>query len=267
MSRLNSKFKALSPKQKHLIPPSLPLLKGRSGNDDCLGFRISKSGSKKPFPNLTFFLVLLFLFIISSGPDVKAEEKRSLAILPFIVEKAEDPARGAVCSICKGVHTSSEVVPGSQNKLTQGLYGKLEALGTFKVVPLEKVEKILPKGGGNHFEADDIPSLIQLGKALNADFVMVGILFRFEERVGSSIGVEKPASVAFDLHLFRLRDGARVWDATFDETQKPLSDNLFQIGSFFRHGAKWLTAEELAGVGIHEVLKKLPEVKELEEKP
>ncbi len=61
---------------------------------------------------------------------------------------------------------------------------------------------------------------------------MVGILFRFEERIGSSLGVEKPASVAFDLHLFRLRDGVRVWDGKFDETQKPLFDNLLQIGSF-----------------------------------
>ena len=96
---------------------------------------------------------------------------------------------------------------------------------------------------------------------------MIGILFRFEERIGSSLGVEKPASVAFDLHLFRLRDGVRVWDGKFDETQRPLCDNLFQIGSFVRRKAKWLTAEELAEVGMEEMLKKFPGVKELEEKP
>jgi len=201
------------------------------------------------------------------GLGLRAEEKRSLAIFPFIVEKADDPARGAVCSVCKEIQRSSEIGLGTQNILTRMLYGRLEALGTFSVLPSEKAEEVLSKGDRKRFEADPISSSIQLGKALNVDFVMVGILFRFEERIGSSFGVEKPASVAFDLHLFRLRDGARVWDATFDETQKPLSDNLFQIGSFFRSGAKWLTAEELAGVGINEVLKKLPEVKELQEKP
>ena len=207
------------------------------------------------------------MLIIPMGPELKGEEKPSLAILPFIVQKAEDPARGAVCSVCRGIHRSSEIVPGSQNILTQILYGKLEALGTFTVLPAEKVEEVRSKGDWSGFEIDPISASIRLGRELNAAFVMAGILFRFEERIGSSLGVEKPASVAFDLHLFRLRDGARVWDATFDETQKPLSDNLFQIGSFFRSGAKWLTAEELAGVGINEVLKKLPEVKELQEKP
>ncbi len=207
------------------------------------------------------------MLVVPFDSDLKAEEKRSLAILPFIVQRAEDPARGAVCSVCAGIHRSSDVVPGSQNIVTQILYGKLETLGTFKVLPLEKVEEVRAKGDWNRFETAPPSVSIQLGKELNADFVMVGILFRFEERIGSSLGVEKPASVAFDLHLFRLRDGARVWDATFDETQKPLSDNLFQIGSFFRSGAKWLTAEELAAVGINEVLKKLPAVKELQEKP
>ena len=44
----------------------------------------------------------------------------------------------------------------------------------------------------------------------------------------------------------------------FNETQKPLSDNLLKIGYFFRRKAHWLTAEELAGVGMEETLKKLP---------
>jgi hypothetical protein len=262
MFSLNSKSKTQNPKQALNLKYNNAFLE-----DLDFGFWISKFRFKKSKPFLGFLSVMLFMLIISMGPELKAEEKPSLAILPFIVQKAEDPARGAVCSVCKGIHRSNEVVPGSQNILTQILYGKLEALGTFTVLPSGKVEEARAKGNRNRFETDPISASTQLGKELNADFVMVGTLFRFEERIGSSLGVEKPASVAFDLHLFRLRDGARVWDATFDETQKPLSDNLFQIGSFFRSGAKWLTAEELAGVGINEVLKKLPEVKELQEKP
>ena len=98
------------------------------------------------------------------------------------------------------------------------------------------------------------------------DFIIVGFLFRFEERVGSSIGVEKPASVAFDIHLFRLRDGIEVWRGGFDETQKPLSENLLKIGSFLRRKGTWVTGEELASVGMDEMLKKLSGAKELEEK-
>ncbi|MGQ9646478.1 MAG: hypothetical protein ACUVWO_08090, partial [Thermodesulfobacteriota bacterium] len=106
---------------------------------------------------------------------------------------------------------------------------------------------------------------IQIGKALNADFVLIGTLFLFEERIGSSLGVERPASVSFDLHLFRLRDGKMVWLGKFDETQKPLSENLLKIGSFVRRKGAWLTAAELASVGMDELLRKLPALKELEQ--
>jgi hypothetical protein len=216
---------------------------------------------------LIFLLLVLFIVIHPTGSELKAEERPILAIFPFIVEKVEDPARGAVCPVCKGIHRSSEVVPGSQKTLTQALYGKMEALGVFNIFPLDKVEETLSKEDRLRLEVNPVPSLIKVGKELNAEFVMIGLLFRFEERIGSSLGVEKPASVAFDLHLYRLRDGKRVWDGDFDETQRPLFDNLLQTGSFLRRKAKWLTAAELAEVGMEETVKKLPGVKDLEEKP
>jgi hypothetical protein len=141
----------------------------------------------------------------------------------------------------------------------------MEVMGIFKVLPLEKVEEVLSNWERRLFEEKPIASSIQLGRELNLDFLFVGVLFRFEERIGSSLGVEKPASVSFDVHLFRLRDERMVWEGKFDETQRPLSENLFKIGSFFRRKAHWLTAEELAGVGMDEMLKRLPGLKELEE--
>jgi hypothetical protein len=51
-----------------------------------------------------------------------------------------------------------------------------------------------------------------------------------------------------------------------DETQRPLSENFFKIGSFFRRKAHWLTAEELTSVGMDEALRRLPGAAELEEK-
>jgi hypothetical protein len=73
--------------------------------------------------------------------------------------------------------------------------------------------------------------------------------------------------VGFDVHLLRVRDGRKVWDGKFDETQQALSENLLKIGSFFRRKASWLTAEELSSVGMDEMLKRFPGPKELEEMP
>ncbi len=190
----------------------------------------------------------------------EAEEKPRLAIMPFFIE------REAFCPVCKTVFQRGGVLPGAQNTLTKLLYQKMEARGMFKTIPLEKVEEHLLNMERKVFEERPTSAAIALGRELGSDLVSVGFVFRFEERIGSSVGVERPASVGFDLHLLRTRDGKEVWRARMDETQRPLSENLLKIGSFFRRKAHWLTAEELASVGMDEALRKLPGQTELEEK-
>lgn len=202
--------------------------------------------------------------LLTAGWEAKAEPKPRLAILPFLAGGPEDMEKGAVCPVCKGVYRKGNLPPGARDALTRLLYQKIEARGTFTVVPSEAVDKAFDPLDRKTVEQKPILSALQLGKELNADFVFVGFLFRFEERVGSRMGVEKPASVAFDLHLFRLRDERIVWMGKFDETQRPLSEDMTKIGSFFRRGAQWLTAEELAGAGMEDMLKKLPAATELE---
>ncbi len=216
------------------------------------------------------FLILLSALgmIFAWSAPLRAETKPRLAILPFFFERLSDPARGTVlCPICKAVFQTSPVPSAAGISLTRLLYEKMEALDRFEITPVEKVEEILTPSAKRQFEEKPFPSAIQIGKELDADFLMVPYLFRFEERIGSRIGAEKPASVGFDAHVIRLRDGKIVWIGRFDETQKPLSDNLLRIGAFFRRKASWLRAEELSSVGMDEMLKKLPGTKELEEIP
>jgi hypothetical protein len=218
---------------------------------------------------MRIFLLGFFILgvILPFRLEARAEAKLSLAILPFIIERVEDQEqRTAACPICKGIHRRSEILTGSQNTLTRFLLEKMEANGTFRVIPLKRVEEVLGRWEKRHFEEKPLSSSLQVGKELNADFVFIGYLFRFEERIGSRIGADRPASVGFDVHLFRLTDERMVWEGKFDETQRPLSENLFKIGSFFRRKASWLTAEELASVGMDEMLRRLPGLRELEEK-
>ncbi len=215
------------------------------------------------------FLLVFFVsgMLLSGSVKVGAETKSTLAILPFLIERIDDPSRGAVCPVCQGVYKRGNILYGSQRLLTQLLQQKMEALETFKILPLEKMEDVFSKADKGQFELRPLRSAIELGKELNVDFIIIGYLFRFEERVGSRIGVDKPASVGFDVHLLRVRDGKRVWDGKFDETQQALSENLLRIGSFVRRGGTWLKAEELSSVGMDEMLKRLPGPKELEEIP
>jgi hypothetical protein len=213
------------------------------------------------------FLLMFFMsgMLLSWSMEVRAETKPTLAILPFLIERMDDPSRGVVCPVCQGVYKRGNTLYGSQRTLNQLLQQKMDALGTFEILPLERVEDAFSKTNKGPFELRPLRSAIQFGKELNVDFIVVGYLFRFEERIGSRIGAEKPASVGFDVHLLRVRDGKRVWDGKFDETQQALSENLLKLGSFVRRKASWLTAEELSSVGMDEMLKRLPSPKELEE--
>lgn len=215
-----------------------------------------------------YLLLLLILgMILAWSVELRTETKPRLAVLPFYSHRGEDPGKGAPCPICKGVVLRGEIVPRSQNILTRLLQQKMELMGTFEVLPLEKVEEAFSQIERRQLEFKPLRSFIQLGKTLNMDFIFIGVLFRFEERVGSSMGADKPASVGFDVHLIRLRDEKMVWIGKFDEIQRPLSENLLKIGSFVRRKASWLTAEELSSVGMDEMLKRFPGLKELEEKP
>jgi hypothetical protein len=216
---------------------------------------------------IIFFVFLLLLVSPFVSIDkIRAGENPGLVILPFLIEKGENPGRGAFCPVCKRVFQWSDVPLGSENTLTKLLTQKMETMRTFTVTPPEKVEEALTGVQKEEFRKRPVTMSVQLGRSLGADFIMVGFLFRFEERIGSSLGVERPASAGFGLHLFRLRDEKMVWEGRFNETQRPLSENLLKIVSFFRRKASWVSAEELASGGMDELLKKLPGAKELQEK-
>jgi hypothetical protein len=227
------------------------------------GEMIQRRGEMKKFLILLFILGMTFAW----GAPLRAEAKPSLAILPFFIEKVDDPTRGAICPVCRAVYRPGDILAGSRNTLTRLLQEKTEAMDKFAILPPEKVEEALSQSERSQFELKPLRSSIQLGRTLNMNFIFIGFVFRFEERIGSHIGAEKPASVGFDVHLIRLRDEKIVWTGKFDETQRPLSENVLKIGSFFRRKASWLTAEELSSVGMDEMLKRFPGPKELEEMP
>jgi hypothetical protein len=108
---------------------------------------------------------------------------------------------------------------------------------------------LLSKG----IEKDPLRLMKTLGLQMRADYVLWGHLFRYQERVGTAYGVEKPASVAFDLHLLKVKDGKLVWRAHWDQTQKTLTENLLE-----QRNLRWVTAEELSLQGLKKILKDFP---------
>lgn len=91
-----------------------------------------------------------------------------------------------------------------------------------------------------------------------AQAVVTGRVTRYRGLDGKSLGASSPASVAFDVTLHAAPNGEPLWKADFDETQHPLSDNLFNAFRYPDGGTRWLTAEELVRWGAEAVAKDLP---------
>ncbi len=83
------------------------------------------------------------------------------------------------------------------------------------------------------------------------------LIYRFQERRGGNFAVERPASVGFHVHLYDGPTLLRVF--VYDETQRPLSENVFRFPTFVRRGARWVTAGELAREGVDKAVDALTE--------
>jgi hypothetical protein len=161
------------------------------------------------------------------------------------------------CAVCRLVEDADSNVPNADRILSEMVQKAMEKKFGYAVIHPSKVKSTydgMPKD-----ETKDTPlSLAQrLGRALGATHILVGNVWRFRERVGGSMGVEAPASVAFLLHLVEVSTGAVLWKGTFNETQRSLSENIFDAPTFFKRGGKWLTAEELARDGVNELFRKM----------
>jgi hypothetical protein len=82
-------------------------------------------------------------------------------------------------------------------------------------------------------------------------------VYRFQERQGGNFSIVKPASVGFHTHVYEGNNLVRVF--VFDETQQPLSENVFRFFTFLRRGGKWITAAELSREGVHKAVDTLGE--------
>jgi Peptidoglycan-synthase activator LpoB len=95
----------------------------------------------------------------------------------------------------------------------------------------------------------------QLGKAVGADGVIFGRVDRFDQRVGTAYGASQGASVKFSMGLVSVATGEVVWEGEFEETQESLSANFFDWWISWDAGPRWLSASELAGLGVDKLLK------------
>lgn len=213
--------------------------------------------------NSKFLSAILLLPLFSSctlGPgnfqsrhstDLGARGIRRIAVLP--------PELTAVEAKAKAPSPSTQDKSGKKEPaaiLSDLIYSTVAGLPRWQIVSDREVREVLPMVS----QGTEVGRVKRLGEMVYADAVLSARMIRFRERVGEEWGVQSPASVAFVIDLWDARRGDIVWSGQFDETQKPLSQNIFGIGEFTQRGARWLTAEQLTHEGVKKAVDQLHQI-------
>jgi hypothetical protein len=149
---------------------------------------------------------------------------------------------------------TERLASGAAPAVTAAVYGVLTSSSEWRLVPDLTVAQALA-----HMKSEgDLASRARaLGKEVGADAVLFGTVSRYVERVGAAYGARHPASVAFTLSLISVASGKILWTGSFDQTQKPLSTDLFNWWQFWRGGPRWFTAQEFTRLGVEHLLRDL----------
>lgn len=158
------------------------------------------------------------------------------------------------CPVCAHMYRCGNVMDSAPSFLDRQLMALLPETGPTRFVRADPKQKpVSLRRTGQH--EDWIAQLAAAGKRAGVDAVLIGCIFRFQERDGSDYAAKSPASVAFDLHAVRVDDGRIFWTGKWDETQLALSEDLFTIKQFIQRKGKWISARELALEGLTSMLK------------
>jgi hypothetical protein len=216
------------------------------------------------FGKKTSFLVGFILILLLVLPvSVQSAEKdglviKRLAVISFQPLLPEEGSTMVVCPLCSGGYSSGKIEKGAEKAVQEGFIDKLRDFKEVQIIPPEKVMAVYNRVAAEKLKQPLLAVLKKVGAELKADVIAVGYVYRYTERVGYDYSAERPASVAFEIRLLNVKDGSTIWRGVFDKTQKSLMENVFQASSFFKGGAKWLTASQLAKQGIDEIFKTFP---------
>lgn len=188
-----------------------------------------------------------------SAPPSSSSQK--LLFLPFedmTVQYGKNAE--ARCPLSRKIFMTGEVHVDAESFLNDRVLNLLRSHTTYQILPAgseQGIQSALISGAKT--QMSELSYLVQTGLNVSADMVMIGHIYRFEDRVGTKYAVDSPASVAFDLHLIRVRDARLVWTESFDETQRPLDENLLKLGSFLKRKGTWVSAHEMANIALEEM--------------
>lgn len=102
-----------------------------------------------------------------------------------------------------------------------------------------------------------LPLWADYARKTAADILLIPQVLTWRERQGSAAGVTSPAHVRLEFFLLNVKEGTIIDHSVYEVEQQGLTENLLNVGDFFKRQGKWVTAEELAREAMLKAVKDL----------
>jgi hypothetical protein len=190
------------------------------------------------------------------GPVIKAQRMgttrgalEKVAIIPFYPSEQLRSASGPT-------------EPGGANAWeTAALIGNFmsEALAAqgIPVITPNDMELAFTGAGSPVPRLDPKAAAAMAANSFGATGVVLGHVLRYRERPKSTMGNTGGASVAFEVSLFEVQAGRRLWKGRFDETQQTITGDILKAANYPGGGTRWLSAAEFARWAADEAAKSM----------
>ena len=102
-----------------------------------------------------------------------------------------------------------------------------------------------------------LPLWVEYARKTSADILLIPQVLTWRDRQGSAAGVTEPAHVRLEFFLLNIKEGNIIGHSVYEVEQQGLTENLLNVGDFFKRQVKWVTAEELAREAMTKAVKDL----------
>jgi hypothetical protein len=233
---------------------ALPLLVGIG----CSGTKVTSQSSSE-LPRYHVRTIALLPFTTLSTPQVRDSAAQFMSAPPGA--KRSDISLDIPSSVEPPLRQTTAVPEYAAEKITQLFWSRLKNRPGLVILSAAESAKALAQStelpAHVRFESGKViteSEAAALATKLKADTALIGQVLVYQERSGSKLGADPPATVGFEVKAVAA-DGKVLWVGNYYERQQPMTQDLL---GYIQHGGVFVTAEELAEYGVDKVIKTFP---------
>lgn len=198
--------------------------------------------------------VVVFASCASQAGGGKWDPNASSSGLTFEVTRAFKP--GSISRVVVFPAMGAEgagILPGVTGRVTHQLIHQLSNVSAYSIANLDRAGWEKTAADVSRSPEPLVKNALKFAANYDAQAVIYSEVYRYVESDGSSIGANAPASVGIRVWMVNSTTGQMLWRGIFDDSERPLSDNLFELKDKMQSGFKYRSADQILESGMKRV--------------